>query len=133
MNAPRGMAASRLRKRSWVAGDVGNRKRTDVPSFMRRSSSRNPAAVAGHARDSRGDGGVRSIGATGSRREEATAMNGDLGRRGFLIAAGGAVTGAAKAFAQAGAPAPGAAAPEFRTARALVAALAARQVSAIEL
>src|SRR5262245_12792216 len=35
MNAPFGIDARRLLKRSWVAGDVGNRKRTDVPSFMR--------------------------------------------------------------------------------------------------
>src|SRR5712664_3333494 len=34
MNAPFGIDARRLRKRSWVAGEVGNRKRTDVPSFM---------------------------------------------------------------------------------------------------
>jgi hypothetical protein len=25
---------TRLRNRSWVSGDVGNRKRTDVPSFI---------------------------------------------------------------------------------------------------
>src|SRR5262245_38929707 len=34
MNAPFGIDARRLRKRSCVAGDVGNTKRTDVPSFM---------------------------------------------------------------------------------------------------
>src|SRR5947207_15132205 len=34
MNAPFGIDARRLRNRSWVAGEVGNRKRTDVPSFM---------------------------------------------------------------------------------------------------
>ena len=60
-------------------------------------------------------------------------MSGELGRREFLIATGGALTAGTQAWAQAASAPPGAAAPEFRTARALVAALAARQVSATEL
>jgi hypothetical protein len=39
MNAPFGIDASKLRNRSWVAGEVGNKKRSDVPSFMCRSIS----------------------------------------------------------------------------------------------
>src|SRR5229473_3276057 len=34
MNAPFGIDARRPRNRSWVAGEVGKRKRTDVPSLM---------------------------------------------------------------------------------------------------
>src|SRR5438876_217713 len=34
MNAPFGMDARMVRKRSWLAGEVGNKNRRDVPSFM---------------------------------------------------------------------------------------------------
>jgi amidase len=60
-------------------------------------------------------------------------MQDEVGRREFLIAAGGALTGATQARAQPGSSVPRPSGPELRSARELVAALAARQVSAKEL
>src|SRR6266436_7811437 len=52
MKAPFGMAATRLRNRSWVAGEVGKRKRTEVPSFMGSQSSMPLDAAASPGRSS---------------------------------------------------------------------------------
>src|SRR5260370_7312653 len=52
MKAPFGIAATRLRNRSWVAGEVGKRKRTEVPSFMGSQSSMPLDAAASPGRSS---------------------------------------------------------------------------------
>src|SRR6185436_9755373 len=52
MKAPFGIAATRLRNRSWVAGEVGKRKRTEVPSFMGPQGSMPLDAAASSGRSS---------------------------------------------------------------------------------
>src|SRR5882724_2475030 len=61
MNAPFGIDARRLRNRSWLAGEVGNRKRTDVPSFMSScpSGGARPLGIAYH--DSVGARGLTAV------------------------------------------------------------------------